>query len=302
MVSLLGCQAQSAEKSPTPVTSKAAQSPLKPPLKPLTSYATRSDEKLDSLLKGLHQASRLGGRLGISVISVGHNRTEVGLDDSSFYGPASCLKLLITAAAIDAFPVNASPKTTLELRGTLTGRTLVGSMRAVGGGDPNISDRFYPDPLSPLLDWADSLKKLGVDTLRGPLLTDENFFQGPRRPKSWSAHHFNTWYGAEVSALSYNDNCYLAMVGPGAKPGAPAVVSIIPDIGFVEVVNRVTTRADARRRVSFTLDPNTTRLTLTGSIGLRSEGARQYLPVRNPAAFFRAGFRTGKQVSCFSAT
>src|SRR5690606_27024307 len=107
--------------------------------------------------------------------------------------PASTLKLLVTAAALDALADDASPRTVLEVAGELSGRTLRGELRLIGGGDPNISDRFYADALVPLRAWADSLKALGIDTVRGRVVALDTFFSGPRKPKAWAERHFNAW-------------------------------------------------------------------------------------------------------------
>jgi D-alanyl-D-alanine carboxypeptidase/D-alanyl-D-alanine-endopeptidase (penicillin-binding protein 4) len=244
------------------------------------------------LLKDLREfAARSGvdGRLGFAVYSVKHRRFEAEWNDTGYLVPASVLKLVVTAAALDTFPVNAYPSTTLEVSGRVRGRTLRGTLRAIGGGDPNISDRFYPDAIIPLLDWADSLKALGVDTVRGRVLAVDTFFTGPRRPAAWAARHFNTWYGAEVSALSFNDNAYEVVVEPGANAGDPPRVRIVPEVGHVAVINNARTVAGAGNGVSVTQRADEPTVIVTGSVGARGGARRWLLPVRNPPGFFRRG-------------
>lgn len=242
-------------------------------------------------LLAYRDAAHLRGNLALSVYSVKHQRYEARWNDSVFFVPASTLKLVVTAAALDALPPDAAPRTTLEVAGTLRGRTLHGELRLHGGGDPNISDRFYPDALTPLLAWADSLKARGIDTLRGRVTASDAYFTGPRRPKPWAARHFETWYGSEVSALSFNDNTFELSVRPGA-PGTPPEVTVSPDVGYVKVINKATTARSGRTTISATQRADESTVILTGRIAARA-GARSWLmPVRDPAAFFRAGFLT----------
>jgi len=184
-------------------------------------YGPASPLLLKELLD-VHARSRVGGELALAVYSQRFQRFEAAWNDTVPFIPASTLKLVVTAAALDALPEDYAPRTTLEVAGARRGRTLHGELRLIGGGDPNISDRFYESALDPLRAWVDSLRALGIDTVRGRVVALDTFFTGPRRPGAWAERHFNAWYGAEVSALSFNDNAYEIKVEPGGKPGRAA--------------------------------------------------------------------------------
>lgn len=253
-------------------------------------YVTQVSPYLKKDLEEVIKRGRAKGRVGFSVYSTRYGRFEASLNDTDWFTPASTLKLLVTAAVLDTFPLNFFPSTLMEVIGTVKGGVLIGKVRISGQGDPNVSDRFFPDALSPLLPFVDSLRTLGIDTIRGMVEVTDTFFTGPHRPVSWKQHHFNTWYGAEISALSYNDNTFTLNVLPGAKPGAPAVAVIKPDVGYVRIVNRAKTVAGGRRRIVPSQNPDSTVITLSGYIGNKSPGFQMILPVRNPTAYFRASF------------
>ncbi len=251
-------------------------------------YSTQPSPFLKQDLEAVYKRSKVRGKLGFSVYSTRYGRYEAQLNDTDWFTPASCLKLIVTAAALDTFPINFFPATVMDVFGTVANKTLTGKVRISGQGDPNISDRFFPDAMSPLEPFLDSLKAMGIDTVRGMVEVTDTFFTGPRRPEAWKQHHFNTWYGAEVSALSYNDNTFVLRVSPGSKPGEPAVATVTPDVGYVRIVNKAKTVAGGKRRIVPAQNPDSTVITLSGHIGTRSEGFQMILPVRNPAAYFRA--------------
>jgi len=253
-------------------------------------YVTQPSPFLKKDLEEVYKRSRMKGRLGFSVYSTRYGRIEASLNDTEWFTPASCLKLIVTSAALDTFPVNFFPPTLMDVFGTVRNHTLTGKIRISGEGDPNVSDRFFPDALSPLEPFLDSLKALGIDTVRGVVEVTDTFFTGPHRPEAWKQHHFNTWYGAEVSALSYNDNTFTLNVLPGAKPGTPAVAVVKPDVGYVRIVNKAKTVAGGRRRIVPAQNPDSTVITLSGYIGNKAPGFQMILPVRNPTAYFRASF------------
>ncbi len=251
-------------------------------------YPSSPSPFLSKELEEYFLRSHVGGRLGVSVYSLHYGRFEAAIHDFDWFTPASCLKLIVTAAALDTFPVNFFPATSMEVYGTPQAGVLRGKVRVSGGGDPNISDRFFPDALRPLDPFVDSLKRMGIDTLRGAVEVADTFFTGPRRPEAWKQHHFNTWYGAEVSALSFNDNCFTLTVLPGERPGAPVRVVVKPDVDYVRIVNKARTVAGGRRRLAVIQDPRSTVITLKGSLGTRAGGRQMILPVRDPTQYFRA--------------
>ncbi len=253
-------------------------------------YVTGPSPFLNRELEELYKHSRLRGRLAFSVYSTKYGRIEASLNDTNWFTPASCLKLIVTAAALDTFPINFFPSTVMEVLGRVENHVLTGTIRISGQGDPNVSDRFFPDALSPLEPFIDSLRSLGIDTIRGNVEVTDTFFTGPRRPEAWKQHHFNTWYGAEVSALSYNDNTFTLTVLPAAKPGAPAVYAVTPDVGYVRIINKSRTAVGKKRRIVPLQNPDSTVITLTGIIGTKAPGFQMILPVRNPTQYFRASF------------
>jgi PBP4 family serine-type D-alanyl-D-alanine carboxypeptidase len=281
-----------ADPVPSPeATLGAANAPVQGAIVPAArAYITQPSPFLKKDLEEVYKRSKVRGRLGFSVYSTRYGRIEASLNDTDWFTPASCLKLIVTAAALDTFPVNFFPPTLMDVFGTIENRTLTGRIRITGEGDPNVSDRFFPDAMSPLEPFMDSLKAMGIDTVRGTVEVNDTFFTGPHRPEAWKQHHFNTWYGAEVSALSYNDNTFILNVLPGAKPGAPAVALVKPDVGYVRIVNKAKTVAGKKRKIVPSQNPDSTVITLSGYIGNKAPGFQMILPVRNPTAYFRASF------------
>jgi len=227
-------------------------------------------------------------KLGISVRSVKTDSIVYSYKGNEWFTPASTMKLLVTAAALQNIPLDYAPKTLLHLEGIKKGKMFSGLLKLEGRGDPNISGRYYPDALFALEGFADSIKSMGIDTLRGILELDTSFFRGPRKPKEWREIFFDAWYGAEISPLSFNDNCVLFEIRPGAKDGDPAQITIIPDVGYIKVKNNIKTKR--RGRYKYTIDPVKPEVTFSGTIGSKVSLSTELLPVRDPAAYLKAAF------------
>jgi len=254
----------------------------------LVSVSFAANPFLDSLVAYADSLAP-DAKLGIAVRSVKTDSIIYGYNGNEWFVPASTMKLLITAAALQKLPLNYAPKTIIHLEGIKKQNVFSGVIRIEGRGDPNISARFYPEALYVLGNLTDSLKSKGIDTLRGIFDLDTSFFKGSRKPEEWRKKFFDSWYGAEISPLSFNDNCALFEIKPGAKDGDTAQITIIPDIGYVKIKNGIKT-AGKRARYKYAMDPVKPEISFSGTIGSKVSASTMVLPIRNPAAYFKAAF------------
>jgi D-alanyl-D-alanine carboxypeptidase/D-alanyl-D-alanine-endopeptidase (penicillin-binding protein 4) len=236
-----------------------------------------------------------GAKFGLSVRSATTDSLLFSYQGDSLFTPASTLKLVVTATALSKLDADYQPATEVYLEGLRKDSVFEGVVRIKGYGDPNHSARFFPDELWTLRAIADSIRAKGFHTLRGILVADTSYHSGPRKPEGWKKNYFDSWYGAEIVPLSFNDNCVTVRILPGEKAGDPATVTIVPDVGYVRVKSEVKTVANTRKnraRVRYSLDPKNPEIHFTGQVKAGG-GERSYtLPVRNPNQYFLAAFRT----------
>jgi len=254
----------------------------------LVTASFAGDNFLDSLVA---YASNIAPniKLGISLRSAKTDSLLYSHRGDEWFTPASTMKLLVTATALKNIPLDYAPKTIVHLEGIKRSNVFSGVLRIEGRGDPNVSARFYPDAFYVLKNLTDSIKGKGIDTLRGILDLDTSFFKGPRKPPQWRKNFFDSWYGAEISPLSFNDNCALIEIRPGAKDGELAQISVVPDVGYVKIKNEIKT-GGKRTSYKHLLDAVKPEVTLTGTISSKTSLSTIVIPVRNPAAYFKAAF------------
>ena len=209
---------------------------------------------------------------------------------NEFFTPASTLKTLTTAAAIHFLPLDYEPKTDVTVLGDIQKSTLLGSIRIRGEGDPNISARYYDDPFYILNAMADSIQAMGIDTIVGRIDLDTSYYTGPWKAENWRRNYYDSWYGAEIGPLGFNDNCVTIRFWPGYFRGDTAVVSIEPDVNYVKVVNNLKTVKGLKKKWVYAIDPDKSIITLGGTIGEDVDSASMVLPIRNPIGYFRAAF------------
>jgi D-alanyl-D-alanine carboxypeptidase/D-alanyl-D-alanine-endopeptidase (penicillin-binding protein 4) len=228
-------------------------------------------------------------KFGVSIRSVKTDSLLYSNRGDEWFIPASTMKLVTTASALQNIPIDYAPKTLVHLEGIKKSNVFNGVLRIEGRGDPNISARYYPSAFYATDKITQSIKAKGIDTVRGVLSLDTSFFKGPRRPEEWRKRFFDSWYGAEISPLSFNDNCVLFEIRPGAKEGDSALITVIPDVGYVQVKNSIKTAGKGAKH-KLAMDPEKPEFTFTGTIGIQVPLTTTVLPVRNPAEYFKAAF------------
>ena len=204
------------------------------------------------------------------------------------FTPASIAKLFVTAAILDAQGPDERVRTTVETAGRIDrmGRVL-GDVYLVGRGDPALyAQPTARQPVPALEALANTLRDAGITRIEGRLLADATLFPGPRRAPDWAWDDLVWWYGAEVSALSFNDNTATLRVSPGESPGDPALVERFPLSSYYSLdaeVRTVPAGAAAELRVTRELGEN--RIRLTGTVTLGAEPRTLHVALEDPALF-----------------
>jgi len=241
-----------------------------------------------------------GSKLGLSVRSVTTGEEIAGIRSDEFFTPASTMKTLSTATAIHHLPLDYAPQTKFTLRGAREGNIFKGTLTVRGEGDPNFSARFYKDPLFWLDAIADSIRALGIDTLRGALVLDSSYYDPPWKPDHWRKDFYDYWYGAEVTPLQFNDNCALVKIKPGKNEGDSVYISVEPNVGYIKTVNKLVTKVAPRNRRgrkkrlkwSRAVDPNEPVITVEGEFDIDTDSSQFVVPARNSIGYFRAALLT----------
>lgn len=142
--------------------------------------------------------------------------------------PASCMKIVTTAAALHLLGTEARFETHLEYDGWIDDmKTLHGNLYIRGGGDPCLgSNRISGDFAwkKQIEAWADAIQKLGVKKISGNVIADATKWEKALAVPSWTWEDLANYYGAGASALSFHENQYSLIFRPGNKIGEKATI------------------------------------------------------------------------------
>lgn len=228
---------------------------------------------------------------GIYIQDVESGEVLAERGSNSLLIPASTMKVLTAATAIDVFGPSHRFRTTLYFDGELDGATLRGDLIIRGSGDPTFGTSEMP-LANPLQLWARGLKEMGIERIEGRVIGDDNVFSDRYYADGWDITYMTEQasrsLGVSSSGLSYNDNVVRLRVRSGAV-GEPPQIEADP-ARQLEFDNRATT-ANRRRGWALDFERNigTEEITVTGSVP-RSYSGTIFMPVTNPTTFTAQSF------------
>ncbi len=209
-------------------------------------------------------------------------------NENKNFMPASNMKLFTTAIALIKLSPTFRFCTPVYYRGEITpDGVLNGDIIVKGSGDPTISGRYHNGDITRVFKtWVDSLKLRGIQTIRGDIIGDDDYFDEEIMGEGWAWDDQSDWYAAQISALSFNDNCMDISLSPGDSVGALARIDLQPTFKYVEIDNRVVTVGEGYQTgIIFNRNMGTNRVQITGSISIHSKQINDLFSVENPTLY-----------------
>ena len=234
-------------------------------------------------------AKTRGGQWGAIVVSLTRGDTLYARNADQSMQPASTMKLMTAAVALERFGADHQFSTDVLRDGTVDASgTLVGSLYLRGDGDPGFSNRYLRgDAGIPVTTLAKLVADAGVKRVTGDIIGDASAFDAKKVPDGWLARYLQAGYAARVSPLSLNENLVWVAAYPGAAKG-PARVVLEPASSAQPLVSTVKTvpgSSGGKVRVSRRSDGI---IVASGWIGSRSIPRKYSLVIEDPA-YFTAG-------------
>ena len=190
-------------------------------------------------VKWLLQAPYMrGASFSLVVKDVQEGRTVYSYDTDRLQSPASVLKTVATATALEILGEDYRYPTTLEYDGILENGTLEGNLYIKGSGDPSLgSSHFAPGQNKFLSTWIAALQKAGIKHITGSVISDESIFDTEGASIKWLREDMGNYYAPGSYGISIFDNMYKLSLQTGAAGTRPVLKGTEPDIPFIRFKN-----------------------------------------------------------------
>jgi serine-type D-Ala-D-Ala carboxypeptidase/endopeptidase (penicillin-binding protein 4) len=142
--------------------------------------------------------------------------------------PASNMKIVTSAVALDALGPDFRFATPVIDRGEIRAGTLEGDLLVAGRGDPSVSDSLSGNAMLPLRAIADSLWTRGIRKVRGRVLPFGNAFPDANAGHAWDWEDLDFSYAAMIDELLFNDGFATIQVRGAERAGVPPQARTAP--------------------------------------------------------------------------
>ncbi len=237
-------------------------------------------ERIDELLR-----ARGSARVSARILELPTGRVLYSYRADDVMIPASNMKLVVTAAALDQLGADFAFRTVLVRRGD--------DLVVIGDGDPATGDPALAsergEPITAMFHrWADALKRQGISEIPGDLTIDDSIFDSQWVSFRWPEDERQKAYAAPVGGLNLSDNCIVATVWPAQQPRAAALFQVSPRTTLVQIDNRCKSGGKGPpiiRRLG-----DSSQYVISGRCGKRATLAP--VAVSDPGMFFASALRT----------
>ncbi|ASU82958.1 D-alanyl-D-alanine carboxypeptidase/D-alanyl-D-alanine-endopeptidase [Nocardiopsis gilva YIM 90087] len=222
-------------------------------------------EDIDEILD---DPSLEGATSGVVVRSLDEGDTLYTRNATTRLLPASNMKLLTSAAAMDVLGPDYTFRTTVSADEDPSDGVVDGDLYIVGTGDPSLSVDAFSD-------LAEEVADSGVTEVTGDLLADDTWFDDTRLHPDWEEGDEPYYYAAQISALTVaaNEDLDTGVVNvtatPGYRVGAPVNVALEPMTDNLSLTNESSTGTpDSARTLDVRRKSGGNAFTATGGLPL----------------------------------
>lgn len=171
----------------------------------------------------------------------GAPKTIYAYDNQRLVAPASVMKLLTTAAAIDICGAKTTVPTEVGYSGKIDDQgTLHGDIIIRGHGNAMLASSRSIHPREAFNQrLVASLRTAGIRRVEGRIVGDGSILTGVPVSTEWTWEDIGNYYAPALSGLNYADNSYTIVLNTMRKNVRPSVEKIEPDVDGLIIDNQL---------------------------------------------------------------
>ena len=251
--------------------------------------ASLLDPQIQSILKS---EPLIGSSIGISVRKSTSGELLFSSNGDMRLHPASNLKLLTAAAALETLGKDYQFSTEVWINGKIKDHVLKGDIILKGKGDPTL--------LKKDLDlFAIDLLASGIHQINGNIIADDSWYDDVRLSQDLTWIDESQSYGAQVSALTlspdkdYDAGTVIIHVSPSTKVGVPANLTLSPSTDYVKITNQTkTVEKNGSTKIEVEREHGTNEVIVKGTIALEHKNLKSWIAVWEPTQYVLHVFKS----------
>ncbi len=180
--------------------------------------------------------------VGVSVVDLQSGRVVVDYNSQKSLTPASVLKLITTATAIEVFGKDYRYKTDVAIDANNSYRILV-----IGSGDPTLGSEFFDiNKNAFFIQSADAVKRSLDFNKSYSLYVVDNLFGYDGVSPEWTWIDMGNYYAAGAYGISVFDNMYRLYFDTTDKNSCPQIIRTEPEVEGITFQNSLSLNSTGR--------------------------------------------------------
>ena len=205
--------------------------------------------------------------------------------------PASVMKIVTTASALEMLGDQFQYTTTLLYDGVINGNNLEGNIYIRGSGDPTLgSSETGADRDKIMRQWANAIKNAGVQTVTGSVISDERIFDTEGISMKMMREDMGSYYGQGSYGINIFDNRYTLFLRTNEANTQPEIIKTVPEIPFLFFNNYLTVNNANRDSMYIIGAPFSNERYLYGTVPANRIDYQQKGDIPDPALFLAQYF------------
>jgi len=184
--------------------------------------------------------------ISLKAIDLNSKKVIVSYNENMSLAPASNLKLVTTATALETLGSRFHFETPLFYDGYIRQDTLHGNLYIKGTGDPTLGSEFNPDDKENFLkEWLNAINRVGIRKISGNIVVLDQLFGYNGLSPKWLWEDAGNYYAPGIYGVSVFDDMYHVYLQSYAADSLTKVLYIEPKINNLQLINEVKASIDS---------------------------------------------------------
>ncbi len=201
-----------------------------------------AQQSFDKVLADLKNASTMKhAGLSVTVVDVTSNKVIKSHNEDLLLTPASSLKVVTTACALQVLGPEFQFKTELQYDGSLDANgVLNGNLYIKGYGDPTLGSHHFEKVKNleeVMNEFVNAIRREGIKKVNGKIVGDASYFGSAVNGRSWLWEDLGNYYAAGAWGLNIHENLHFLELqqvpGLGSQPKFNKINPYIPNLLFI---------------------------------------------------------------------
>jgi D-alanyl-D-alanine carboxypeptidase/D-alanyl-D-alanine-endopeptidase (penicillin-binding protein 4) len=178
--------------------------------------------------------------VSIKAVDLSTGKTVVSYNENMALTPASNMKIVTTATALDLLSHSFYFETPIFHDGIIRNGTLTGNLYIKGSGDPTLGSEFLEEEKEAfLIRWLSDMENAGIKNISGDIIVLDQLYGYEGISPKWLWEDIGNYYAPGIYGVSVFDNMYRAYVQSFAPETETVLLYTEPYMDNLQFTNEI---------------------------------------------------------------